>query len=40
MEVSFEYKKEGIDLQAMDNSHVALFEVKLLANGSKRYRCD
>ena len=24
----------------MDNSHVALVAVKLLANGFKRYRCD
>ena len=24
----------------MDNSHVALVSVKLLANGFKRYRCD
>ena len=27
-------------MQAMDNSHVALVAVKLLANGFKRYRCD
>lgn len=28
------------NLQAMDNSHVALVSVKLNANGFKRYRCD
>ena len=28
------------NLQAMDNSHVALVSVKLDATGFKRYRCD
>lgn len=27
-------------MQAMDNSHVALVAVKLLANGFAKYRCD
>ena len=42
MDVNFEYKEEGINLQAMDNSHLVLFTVtvKILVNGFKRYRCD
>ena len=39
-DANFECNEEGIHLQAMDNSHVALVAVKLLANGFKRYRCD
>ena len=39
-EANFEYKEQGVNLQAMDNSHVALFAVKLLANAFKRYRGD
>jgi len=39
-DANFECNEEGINLQAMDNSHVALVAVKLLANGFKRYRCD
>ena len=39
-DANFECNEEGINLQAMDNSHVALVAVKLLASGFKRYRCD
>ncbi|KAF8151291.1 proliferating cell nuclear antigen, N-terminal domain-containing protein [Crassisporium funariophilum] len=39
-DANFECNEEGIHLQAMDNSHVALVAVKLLAHGFKRYRCD
>ncbi|EJF56052.1 proliferating cell nuclear antigen [Dichomitus squalens] len=39
-DANFECNEEGIQLQAMDNSHVALVSVKLYASGFKRYRCD
>ncbi|OSX62511.1 hypothetical protein POSPLADRAFT_1141431 [Postia placenta MAD-698-R-SB12] len=39
-DANFECNEEGINLQAMDNSHVALVSVKLSASGFKKYRCD
>ncbi|KAI0708482.1 proliferating cell nuclear antigen, N-terminal domain-containing protein [Earliella scabrosa] len=39
-DANFDCNEEGITLQAMDNSHVALVAVKLDASGFKRYRCD
>ncbi|KAI0653075.1 proliferating cell nuclear antigen, N-terminal domain-containing protein [Cubamyces menziesii] len=39
-DANFDCNEEGITLQAMDNSHVALVAVKLEAAGFKRYRCD
>ncbi|KAG5641580.1 hypothetical protein DXG03_004693 [Asterophora parasitica] len=39
-DANFECNEEGITLQAMDNSHVALVSVLLEATGFKRYRCD
>ncbi|KIJ19650.1 hypothetical protein PAXINDRAFT_109109 [Paxillus involutus ATCC 200175] len=39
-EANFECNEEGINLQAMDNSHVALVAVRLEAAGFKKYRCD
>ncbi|KIO05578.1 hypothetical protein M404DRAFT_140461 [Pisolithus tinctorius Marx 270] len=39
-DANFECNEEGINLQAMDNSHVALVAVKLDAEGFKKYRCD
>ncbi|KAI0085859.1 proliferating cell nuclear antigen, N-terminal domain-containing protein [Irpex rosettiformis] len=39
-DANFECNEEGITLQAMDNSHVALVAVKLAASGFKKYRCD
>ncbi|EIW78058.1 proliferating cell nuclear antigen [Coniophora puteana RWD-64-598 SS2] len=39
-DANFECNEEGISLQAMDNSHVALVSVKLDALGFQRYRCD
>ncbi|RDB30609.1 Proliferating cell nuclear antigen [Hypsizygus marmoreus] len=39
-DANFECNEEGITLQAMDNSHVALVAVLLEATGFKRYRCD
>ncbi|KAI0319105.1 proliferating cell nuclear antigen, N-terminal domain-containing protein [Amylostereum chailletii] len=39
-DANFECNEEGINLQAMDNSHVALVSVKLEAAGFRRYRCD
>jgi len=39
-DANFECNEEGINLQAMDNSHVALVAVLLEATGFKRYRCD
>ncbi|KAF8884637.1 proliferating cell nuclear antigen, N-terminal domain-containing protein [Infundibulicybe gibba] len=39
-DANFECNEEGINLQAMDNSHVALVAVLLEASGFKRYRCD
>ncbi|PIL34729.1 hypothetical protein GSI_03510 [Ganoderma sinense ZZ0214-1] len=39
-DANFDCNEEGIQLQAMDNSHVALVAVKLEAVGFKRFRCD
>ncbi|PPQ87173.1 hypothetical protein CVT25_014671 [Psilocybe cyanescens] len=39
-DANFECNEEGIVLQAMDNSHVALVSVKFGAPGFTRYRCD
>ncbi|KAK7061233.1 proliferating cell nuclear antigen [Favolaschia claudopus] len=39
-DANFECNEEGLNLQAMDNSHVALVAVHLEAAGFKRYRCD
>ncbi|THH28941.1 hypothetical protein EUX98_g5249 [Antrodiella citrinella] len=39
-DANFECNEEGIHLQAMDNSHVALVSVKLDESGFKSYRCD
>ena len=39
-DANFECNDEGINLQAMDNSHVALVSVLIQASGFKRYRCD
>ncbi|KAI9064986.1 proliferating cell nuclear antigen [Trametes sanguinea] len=39
-DANFDCNEEGITLQAMDNSHVALVAVKLEVDGFKSYRCD
>ncbi|PFH46290.1 hypothetical protein AMATHDRAFT_8008 [Amanita thiersii Skay4041] len=39
-DANFECNEEGINLQAMDNSHVALVAVLLQASGFQLYRCD
>lgn len=39
-DANFECTEEGLNLQAMDNSHVALVSVNMKATGFKRYRCD
>ncbi|KAF8211701.1 proliferating cell nuclear antigen, N-terminal domain-containing protein [Mycena galopus ATCC 62051] len=39
-DANFECNEEGLNLQAMDNSHVALVSVHLEAAGFKRFRCD
>ncbi|KAF8324712.1 proliferating cell nuclear antigen, N-terminal domain-containing protein [Cantharellus anzutake] len=39
-DANFECNDEGLNLQAMDNSHVALVAVKLQKDGFKQYRCD
>ncbi|KAI0668020.1 proliferating cell nuclear antigen, N-terminal domain-containing protein [Trametes maxima] len=39
-DANFDCNEEGIALQAMDNSHVALVAVKLEAAGFTKYRCD
>ncbi|OSC97295.1 proliferating cell nuclear antigen [Trametes coccinea BRFM310] len=39
-DANFDCNEEGITLQAMDNSHVALVAVKLNVDGFKSYRCD
>ncbi|KAI0247751.1 proliferating cell nuclear antigen, N-terminal domain-containing protein [Lactifluus subvellereus] len=39
-DANFECNESGINLQAMDNSHVALVSVKLHADGFALYRCD
>ncbi|KZV69775.1 proliferating cell nuclear antigen [Peniophora sp. CONT] len=39
-DAEFKCDEGGIELQAMDNSHVALVAVKMDAAGFRRYRCD
>ncbi|KAG9082024.1 proliferating cell nuclear antigen [Ceratobasidium sp. 370] len=39
-DANFECNEEGLNLQAMDNSHVALVAVRLEADGFEKYRCD
>ncbi|CAL1705850.1 unnamed protein product [Somion occarium] len=39
-DANFECTEEGITLQAMDNSHVALVSVLLKEDGFEEYRCD
>ena len=39
-DANFECNEEGLKLQAMDNSHVALVAVTLQADGFVKYRCD
>ncbi|EJC98335.1 proliferating cell nuclear antigen [Fomitiporia mediterranea MF3/22] len=39
-DANFECNEEGLKLQAMDNSHVALVAVSLKADGFVKYRCD
>ncbi|KIY49678.1 proliferating cell nuclear antigen [Fistulina hepatica ATCC 64428] len=39
-DANFECNEEGINLQAMDNSHVALVAVELQRAGFKKFRCD
>ena len=37
---NFDCSEEGLRLQAMDSSHVALSAVELRADGFEEYRCD
>lgn len=39
-EASWDCADSGIQLQAMDNSHVSLVSVNLRAEGFDKYRCD
>lgn len=39
-EATFDCSDSGIQLQAMDNSHVSLVSLKLDCNGFDKYRCD
>ncbi|KAG9029146.1 proliferating cell nuclear antigen, partial [Tulasnella sp. UAMH 9824] len=39
-DANFECNEEGLKLQAMDNSHVALVAVELNAESFLKYRCD
>jgi len=39
-DANFVCSEDGIKLQAMDNSHVALVAVDLLSEGFVHYRCD
>jgi proliferating cell nuclear antigen (pcna) len=39
-DTNFECNEQGVNLQAVDNSHVALVSVLLEATGFKSYRCD
>lgn len=39
-DANFECNEDGLNLQAMDNSHVALVAVKLDKEGFVNYRCD
>ena len=39
-EGSFDCSDSGIQLQAMDNSHVSLVSLNLRSDGFDKYRCD
>lgn len=39
-EATFECSASGIQLQAMDNSHVSLVSLNLRSDGFDKYRCD
>ncbi|MBW0549657.1 hypothetical protein O181_089372 [Austropuccinia psidii MF-1] len=39
-DVNFDCEEDGMKLQAMDNSHVALVAVQLASGGFSQYRCD
>ncbi|KAH7100365.1 proliferating cell nuclear antigen, N-terminal domain-containing protein [Auriculariales sp. MPI-PUGE-AT-0066] len=39
-DANFECNEEGLKLQAMDNSHVALVSVQLTKDGFSKFRCD
>jgi proliferating cell nuclear antigen len=39
-EASFDCSDSGIQLQAMDNSHVSLVSLSLRSDGFDKYRCD
>lgn len=39
-EASFDCTDSGIQLQAMDNSHVSLVSLILRSDGFEKYRCD
>ena len=39
-EATWDCSDSGIQLQAMDNSHVSLVSVSLRADGFDRFRCD
>lgn len=39
-EASFDCSELGIQLQAMDNSHVSLVSLTLKSDGFDKYRCD
>lgn len=39
-QASFDCSESGIQLQAMDNSHVSLVSLNLKSDGFDKYRCD
>lgn len=39
-DANFEISNAGIELQAMDNAHVALVALRLDAEGFEHFRCD
>lgn len=39
-DASFDCSDSGIQLQAMDNSHVSLVSLTLRSDGFDKYRCD
>jgi len=39
-EASFDCSESGIQLQAMDSSHVSLVSLNLKSDGFDKYRCD
>lgn len=39
-EASFDCTENGIQLQAMDNSHVSLVSLTLRSDGFDKFRCD